>query len=267
MHRDARAPRSNSNSLLDGRVRIPVTVEGRKMSFLLDTGGVGTTIKWELAREMGLPVRQGAIQLAGVGGTLLNFYATAENFSVGDVRVKNRPIYIEARDLPDADGTLASDILRDYDVEIDIGGGALSLISPDFCAETATAVIAMDVAPNGHVRFPVKIDGKIIIATLDTGSVTSFISLRAAALLGIYPNSPGLALMHDTGQYQIYAYPFQSLDFGGVLVKNPHITIVSDRFMPGAASDLVLGMDALRQIHFTIAYGDKRLFISAAPAN
>jgi predicted aspartyl protease len=182
-------------------------------------------------------------------------------------RVKNRPIFIEARDLPDADGTLASDILRDYDVEVDFAGGDISLISPDYCTVTSTAVIAMDVAQNGHVRFPLKIDGKTIIATLDTGSATSLISIKAAVLLGIDPNSPGLALVRDTGQYQIYAYPFHSLDFRGVLVKNPHIAIVSEGFIPGSESDLVLGMDVLRQLHFTIAYRDRRLFISPMAAN
>ena len=252
--------------LPDGRIRIPVTVEGRKLSFLLDTGGVSTTIKWQYAKEMGLPVRQSEVPLMGVGGSSLNFYVTAENFLVGDVRVENRPIFIESRNLPYADGTLASDILQDYDVEIDVAGGGVSLISPDYCTQTGTATVAMDVGPHGHVRFPVKIDGNTIVATLDTGSAISFVSMKGAVALGIYPNSPGLALMRDTGRYQIYSYPFHSLDFRGVAVKNPRIAVVSDGFIPEKAGDLVLGMDVLRQIHFTIGYGEKRLFISAAPA-
>lgn len=255
------------DTLPDGRIRVPVTVEGRKLAFLLDTGGVSTTIKWQYAKEIGLPVRQSDIRLTGVGGAILNFYATAQKFSLGDLQVKNRPIYIEARNLPDADGTLAPDILQDYDVEIDVATRELNLISQNFCALTASAVIAMDVASNGHVRFPVKIDGETVVATLDTGSPTSFISMSAAALMGIYPNSPGLTLMRDTGQYQVYIYPFHSLDLRGVSVNNPHIAIVSDSFFSGTNRDLVLGMDALRQLHFTIAYGEKRLFISAAPAN
>jgi len=183
------------------------------------------------------------------------------------VGVKNRPIFIESRDLPDVDGTLAPDVLRDYAVEIDATAGTLSLVSPDYCAKTATAVIAMDVTRDGHVRFPVKLDGQTIVATLDTGSTTSLIGARLAGLLGVRPNSPGLAFIRNIGQYQIYSYPFQSLDFGGVSIKNPRIAIASNGFSPDSDSDLVLGMDALRQVHFTIAYGEGRLFISAAPAN
>jgi predicted aspartyl protease len=251
----------------DGRIRIPVTIEGRKLSFLLDTGGVSTTIKWEVAKEMHLPVRQSEHRLGGAGGSLLNFYVTAQNFAVGDVSVKNRPIFIEPRALPDADGTLAPDVLRDYGVEIDATAGNLSLISPDYCTKDATAVIAMDVTKDGHVRFLVKLNGQAIVAILDTGSTTSLIGARIAGLLGVRPNSPGLAFMRNIGQYQIYSYTFQSLDFGGVSMKSPRIAIASNGFSPDTDNGLVLGMDALRLMHFTIAYGEGRLFISSAPAN
>ena len=259
-----------TDRLADGRIKIPVSLEGHPLSFLVDTGGISTTIKWEQARELRLPVKQSLRKLTGVGGSMLNFTVTGENFSIGDLRVHNLPIYVESRSLADADGTLAPDILRNYDVDIDFPHGSLSLISPDRCAgadRADAAVIAMDVAQNGHVRFPVKIDGKTIMATLDTGSTISLINMQAAASLGIYPASQQLALVRDTGQYRLYAYPFQTLEIGGVSVKNPRIAIASDSFFPGLGSDLVLGMDALRQMHLTIAYGEQRLYITAAQGN
>jgi predicted aspartyl protease len=253
-------------TLADGRIKIPVTVEDRKLFFLLDTGGTSTTIKWEDARALGLPVRQAVRRLAGVGGSVLNFTVTGEKFSIGDLRVENRPIYVETRPLAGADGTLGPDILRNYDVEIDFIRGSLSLISPDYCAgpdRAGSAVIALDVAQDGHVRLPVKIDGKTIMATLDTGSTISVIGMQAAALLGVYPNSPDLALVHDAGRYRIYTHPFQTLEIGSLSVKNPRIAIASDRFLPGLGSDLVLGIDALRQMHLTIAYVEQRLYLKA----
>ena len=261
-----------TGTLPDGRIGVPITVEGHTLSFLVDTGGISTTIKWEEARALGLPVRQAIRKLAGVGGSMLNFTVTGEKFSIGELRVDNRPIYVETRPLAGADGTLAPDILRNYDVDIDLARGSLSLVAPDRCAgadrtATGSAVIAMDVGQNGHVRFPVKIDGKTIMATLDTGSAMSLISMQAAALLSIYPSSPELSLVRDTGQHRIYAYPFQTLEIGAISVKNPRIAIASDRFLPGETSDLVLGIDALRQMHLTIAYGEKRLYLSAPPAN
>jgi predicted aspartyl protease len=251
------------STIPDGRITIPVTLEDHPLSFLVDTGGVSTTLKWEQARALGLAVKQTNRKLTGVGGSLLNFAVASENFSIAALRVRNRPIYIESRALTNADGTLAPDILRSYDVDIDLPRGSLSLMSPDHCAGGTTA-IAIDVAQNGHVRFAVKIDGKTIMATLDTGSAISLIGMKAAALLGIYPNAPELTLLRDTGKYRLHAYPFQTLEIGTVTVKNPRIMIASDNFLPGMDSDLVLGIDALRQMHFTIAYGENRLYIAAA---
>ena len=250
----------------DGRIRVPVMVEGHTLSLLLDTGGVVTTIKWERAKELGLPVLQSVKKVGGVGGSLLNFYVTAQNVSVGGQRVENRPIYIESRNLPDADGTLGSDILRDYDVEIDLAGGTLSLTPPYSCAESAGASIAMDVAQDGHIRFPIKLDSRSIVATFDSGAAVSLLPMKAAGLLDIFPNSAGLALVGSSGPYQIYAHPFQSLEFGDMAIKNPRILIVSDSYIPETASALVLGMDAVRQMHFIIAYGEKRFIILPDPA-
>lgn len=255
--------------LPDGRVTVPVTVQGHALSFLLDTGGVSTTIKWDLAKEMGLPVKQTERQLVGVGGSTLNFALAGESFSVGSLKVENKPIYVESRPLPFADGTLAPDILHGYDVEIDMARGNLNLSPTGYCAAPDWAkdgaVLAIAVAPNGHVRFPVKIDGATVAAVLDTGSAISVIGMRAAALLGVYPNSPGMQLVRDTGEYRIYAYPFQSLNIGGVIVKNPRIAIATDGFIPD--DDLVLGIDALRQMRFAIAYASRRLYIRGPQAN
>ena len=228
----------NTDALPDGRIRIPVMLDGRALSLLVDTGGVSTTIKWELAREMGLPVKQAQRKLAGVGGSLMNFAVAGENFSIAELRVDNKPIYMESRSLESADGTLAADILRNYDVEIDMARNRMSLAAPGHCAAPQWAQsgsVAIEVGQSGHVRFPVKIDGKTIMATLDTGAATSVISMRAAALLGIHPNSPGLELVRDAGRYRLYTYPFQALELGGVTVNKPLIAIASENFVPGGA--------------------------------
>ncbi|HKU55183.1 MAG TPA: aspartyl protease family protein, partial [Rhizomicrobium sp.] len=94
----------------DGRITIPVSLEGHPLSFLVDTGGVSTTLKWEQAKQLGLPVQQTVRTLTGVAGSLLNFAVAGETFAIAELRVRNRPIYIESRPLLGADGTLAPDI-------------------------------------------------------------------------------------------------------------------------------------------------------------
>jgi predicted aspartyl protease len=258
--------------LPDGRVLVPVTVEGRALYFLLDTGGISTTMKWELARDMKLPVKQTTRTLTGMGGSSMNFAIEGENFSIAGLRVENKPIYVEGRPLPFADGTLSSDILRDYDVEIDLAQVRISLAASGRCEPPPGAsAVAIDVAQSGahsgHVRFPIKIDGTTIMATLDTGAATSLISMRAAALLGVYPTSPELRAAGRNGPYQLYTYPFQAMEIGEVTVDKPRIIITGDSIIPGMDSEMVLGIDALAGMHLTIAYGQNRLYISGARPN
>jgi len=257
--------------LPDGRVVVPVTVEGRALYFLLDTGGIATTIKWELARGMNLRATQAVRPLNGVGGAVLNFVVTGEEFSIGGLKVENKPIYLETRPLR-TDGTLSADILNDYDVEIDLTQYRVKLMASGDCAapEGASAV-AIDVAQNGsrrgHIRFPVKIDGLTVMATLDTGATSSVIGMQAAAALGVYPTSPKLDLLRTRGNDRLYSYPFQTLQIGEMTVERPRITIASDGFLPSENYDLVLGIDALAGLKLTIAYGHNRLYLRRAEAN
>ena len=253
-----------TSTLLDGRILVPVIVEGRGLSLLLDTGGISTTIKWERVQDLGLTANRTMRKLKGAAGTMLNSFITGENFRLGELRVANKPMYLETRPLFGADGTLSPDILRDYDVEIDLARDRLSLLPPGRCApDDGATVIAITVTRGGHVRFPVKIDGTTIMATLDTGTMTSLVSIKTAIRLGVYPNSSRLRLARKTGSYRIYDYPFQSLEIGGVKVENPTINIASENFIPGPAGDLILGIDALRRMRITIAYSRNRLYIRA----
>jgi predicted aspartyl protease len=248
----------------DGRLLIPVTLENHPLTLMLDTGGVATTVKWDLARQLNLPVRQADRTLTGVAGKVLNFTVTGENLSLGTLRLPNLPIYVEARLMPGADGTLSSDILRRYDVGLDLTRHSLSLFAPDGCSASNAGgnVIAMEVAPNGHIRFPVKVEGKTLIATLDTGAGTSVMSMKAAMTLGIDPKSPDLSPQPGFGKFGVYSYPFQAMEIGQLAIKNPRIWIADDGFMPGADSDLVVGIDALRHMRVTIGYGLNRLYIA-----
>ena len=183
---------------------------------MVDTGGTETTIKWDQVEGLGLAPRQTLQKISGVAGTIMNVYVTSSNFSVGELHIKHLPLYVEARNLAEADGTLAPDVMRDYDVDIDFARNSLSLISQNHCPGhiiDRTAAGSFDIPVNitgdGHVRFRVKIDGHEIMATLDTGSAVSFISKRATALLGIDPKAPELRLARDTGTYQLFTYPFQ----------------------------------------------------------
>jgi predicted aspartyl protease len=261
-----------TDALQDGRIKIPVTVDGHPLSFLVDTGGAATTITGKNAEDLGLAQNQTAHRLLGVvAGSMMSTYVLSKTFSVGDISLNNLPLYLDNRPLSNADGTLSPDVLRDYDVDIDFVRSTLRLIAPNSCArddfgwKVTPMVLPMNVTGDGHVRFPVKIDGHEIMATLDTGSSISLVRLKGLTPLSDEPQDP--TLFRSVGSYQEFAHPFQSLDFGDVSVRNPPIAVLSDNFAPGLGTDLLLGTNILRHMHFYIAYGRKRIYIVANTAD
>jgi predicted aspartyl protease len=105
------------------------------------------------------------------------------------------------------------------------------------------------------------------MATLDTGSMDSVMSLKLAKSLGIAEDSPNLKVRRISGsrnQFRTYNYPFKELDMDGIAVTNPHITVMSDAMLPGMADDMILGMGILRQLHLYIAYKEEKLYITPA---
>jgi hypothetical protein len=94
--------------------------------------------------------------------------------------------------------------------------------------------------------------------------------MRAATrFLGINDKSDGLksrGIVTVNGMPgPVYNYPFQALTFGNVTVNHPHVEIVSDPVW--SEDDLLLGIGILRQLHFYIAYREKKLYITQAQAN
>ncbi len=148
-------------------------------------------IKLEKAKEVGLAPTQTALGIVGVAGSMLNTYVASSLFSVGELRIKNLPIYVETRAIADADGTLSPDVLRDFDVDIDFAHDSLSLISQDHCpgrvvywTTTPSIAVPMNITGFGHVRVPVKIDGRDMMATLDTGAAHILHQCEGYSLIG-----------------------------------------------------------------------------------
>lgn len=259
----------------DGRFTVPIVLNGRTLDFLVDTGGVTATIESNQAKSLKLSPQR-ANPLRGVAGTQLDFYVLAKTFSLGRLQGENIPVYIDYR-LPDgADGTLSPDMMKHFDVDIDLPRGTLGLFSQKHCpgkvvhwTRSGYVVLPMQLAArSGHIEVTVTVDGKKIIAILDTGARHSIISMRAAKALGISENSPDLKPVNDNDTvYKRYDYPFKILDFNGVSVTQPRLQVVSDNYLPGRDIEMIIGVSILRRLHLYIAYGEEKLYITPALAN
>lgn len=262
----------------DGRVTIPVQFEGHDHRLMVDTGGYINTVTPLLVREEGYrkEVSHGTM-LKGMGNRFLDHFVETKDFAIGRSHGRNYDFFIDDFSDLSADGTLAPEILAAYDIDFDFGHDRMNLIHLGDCpgrevywTKIPAAVVPMRLKDNTHIRIPMMIDGKEIMATLDTGSATSYIRMHAAGrYLDIDEKNPNLKSHGNVAVNgmagPIYSYPFKELSFGGVTVSHPHIEIVSDPVW--TEDDLLMGIDILRQLHIYIAYGEKKLYITPALPN
>ena len=267
-----------------GGTLVPMKINGQDVEMLVDTGGVGSMLTAAAADRLGLETHHiSSAEFRMFGGVHIDRYATAHDILIGNLKAADYEFQI----LPDGvlpkdvSGTLAPDILLAFDNDFDLANARLNLISPDHCAGEVVywtkdpyAELHFQLGPAGSIQLHVELDGKSVLAGLDTGSSESSLSLDSAEqLFGFSEQSPELKVaegVHINGMTRInsYVYPFKTLSFGGVTVTNPkiHLTRMADSQMEGAPRFL-LGMNVLRQLHLYISSRDKTLYITGASAH
>ena len=263
---------------MDGRVTIPVKVEGHDYRLMVDTGGYINTVSPGVVKHEGYkPAISLGTRLKGMGTSMLSTYVTVKDFAIGNAHGKDFNFFVDNDNSVFEDGTLAPQIMASYDTDIDFAHDKFSLILPDHCpgqvvywTKTPFGVVDMSMENRTHISVPVVIDGKEIDAILDTGAHTSYINMSLAARLGVDEKNPLTKLRGNNMRVNgmagaIYNYPFKTLSFGAVTVNNPQIQIVSDKVW--TENRLLLGVGILRQLHLYIAYKEKKLYVTPAQAN
>ncbi len=256
-----------------GGPNIQMVVSGKTVNFLLDTGGLFSMLTAKTVAELGLPVRSIInSQITMYGGRQLKYYVTAHDITLGRITGPQMQFLVVPDDaLPSqTGGTLAPDLLRLYDADFDFGGAKFSLFAPDHCPGKVVywrhngeyAIIDFDIDLNGHIKFPVELDGETVKVEMDTGSSMSMMSLDWAEKN--FDFDPRDATTNPNAQIsgESYERAFKTLSFGGVTVNNPKILLVPDSKSHMRAA--IIGMTILRKLHIYIAYGEHKLYVSAA---
>lgn len=272
----------------EGSVVIPVTIGGKQMQMVVDTGGVVSMLTTRDEDALGLGRR-------AIGGSSLQIY--------GKIRVKS---YVHAPDMiigrselpafdimtiPDGlmplddDGIIAPDLLSVFDVDFDFAKGKFSLFSQDHCPGMAAywtdapAKIPIRITKLNQIVLTLQLDGQDVLATIDTGSTNSEMSLEAAEKLFSFDlQSPLLKRDANDHRFTSYHYPFKTLDMQGVSVSNPDLTLISDDesgmetsssywSVENSTPKIILGMNILRHLHLFIAYREKILYVTSAEAH
>ncbi|MGQ0741776.1 MAG: aspartyl protease family protein [Alphaproteobacteria bacterium] len=274
----------------EGRLTIPVGIEGETRNMLFDTGAPASIIDYPTADALSLTrkrIMHGVI--FDSSGRSASESARIRRVTLGNLVAKDVQMLVNperAPMSPEFSGILGAELMQNQDVELDFTGKMINVFSQDHCPgqvvywpASAVAVVPIQVlTASGHIILPVTLDGEKVDALLDTGASNSFLTMQAAHNrfgLGSSDMAPAGTMNGDP----VYKRRFKSLELEGIAIKNPEIVIYVDRAsskvsqqpetgsrLAGKAAgdvDLILGMTQLRHFRIYIAYRERKLYITA----
>ncbi len=231
-------------------------MNGLPVDVMIDTGAMFSSVTPAVATTLNLPVEADkSLLVGGAGGTMFTSVATVRNFQLGASRGSKilLPVLALAKHiLPDGQhlgGLIGNDILRYYDIDIDLPAQRVFLVDTFGCRvivpwSGALHPVAFHDAGNGTPEFPVVLDGHRLTAIIDSGAAGSFLSdylFHASGLAATHPQIVGHRTYSGIGDETFTAtlYRFDTLSFGGVVWHHPiiavggHLQQVSDRLVIG----------------------------------
>ncbi|HTK80626.1 MAG TPA: aspartyl protease family protein [Rhizomicrobium sp.] len=276
-----------------GSVLVPLTINGSPKMFLVDTAGIYSSITESTINEMHLQTAKAAVTVYSASGKKMDRATDIQSLLIGNNEAKHIHLLVT----PDFDnktiaGTLAPDLLKLFDVELDFAAKKLNLFSPAHCEGKVVywareyTDVAFRMTSGDHIAFQMSLDGHDLTTALDTGSsVTTLLEPAAYRLYNLDEKSANVDKSGDLG-IALYRYQFNSLALSGIAVNHPLIYVVPDLAerafrnqhtskmdsdpLYGVSLDkqqLILGTNVLRKLHLYIAYKEHKIYVTAADAH
>lgn len=275
-----------------GRAMVPVVLNGDKRMFLLDTGGSISQITAAAAADLGLHMEDAPLKLMDMRGNAARKAVRIEKFQIGH---QIGSTWLAVNPDPNAGktegfaGLYATDLMGPFDIELDFAASKMNVFDQDHCdgrviywPAQAVGVLPISFYRQQSLRFPVTLDGKKLIAEMDTGAPSVAMTYSAAERLFDWkPDDPKDVVMGEIGGHKVYGHIFSALDFEGVIVRNPHLVIHPDLIGSKDANnaqqtgnrarmdddmrdtpDMLIGLDVLKRLHLYIAFKEKKIYIT-----
>ncbi len=269
-------------TMVGARPTVPIKINGKDSRFLVDSGAFFSIITPEAATRLGLSVKEDWRLENGIGG--VGGRAEAKATNVADFTLANVPFHhvdlVVAKGLENGiDGVVGQNLLSNADVEYDLANGVVRLFKPEHCDGAGLAywnpsgagILDMIVNindPNHRIRATGTLNGRKIILLFDTGAARSIMTLKAAAGVGVTPQTPGAVSAGQTGGIgshlsDTWIVRFDSLKLdreeiqhtrlriGGIELDDADMLIGADFFL----SHRVLVSNSQGRIYFTYSGG------------
>ncbi len=274
-------------ALPGGEIAVPVTINGGSHAMLLDLAVADSAVSDALAATLYLSrdtFRNHAV-VAYRGGAVSGT-VTVGRLQLGSLSADQFAALLLAPGTPlpaDVSGVLGLGLLKNSDLDIDFAGGKVNLFSPLHCAgavvywSDTAAVVPFEINEQQRLVFQMELDGKPVSVSFGEGS-SGRMSLGAFRRVFGAKEQPGTAGGNDASGSVLYDHAFQSLAVGGITLRNPAIRIVDDTKTSPCRlsqkpmecfgrSDVEIGLAQLKALHLYFAFGEKKLYATAAGAH
>jgi hypothetical protein len=253
------------------------TMNGTEVDTLIDTGAQYSTVSPHTANRLNLPVAADkSVMFGGVGGTMFTSVATVHRYQLGASQGRKilLPVLgLSHHKLPDGHelgGIIGNDILRYYDIDMDLPAQQVFLINTMGCSTVVPwggplHPIPFGLAGDGAPIVPLTLDGRKISAIVDTGAGVSTMPdylFRASGFAA--EHLPLVGHIHLVGigseAFTATLYRFHRLTIGGVTWQHPVIA-VGGVFPGNFAEHLFLGDNFTAHHELYISNATHELFV------
>jgi predicted aspartyl protease len=255
---------------------ISLLANGHPVNLLIDTGAERTILTAAAAERVGAQSPQVSFprNLEGISKAIGTREVELTSFSAEGVMMPGRRVLVASIALPQTavplDGVLGADLLASFDLDLDLRRQRLVLYEKQSCAAAAPSwsgpYMGMEVgrSPGNQIFFPVGLDGRRIVALLDSGAQRTGLSKTVAQALGVSDAMLATDRTHTikgAGGEALEAriHRFSRLQIGTVLVRNPELAVVDAKF---SDKEMILGADFLGSVRLWLSYGSRRMFLT-----
>jgi hypothetical protein len=269
-------------TLMGGQILAAGRVDGKPVTFLIDTGAEKTLLTDTAVQRLGLARDEWvSSHMQGIGGYEHHPNAKLTSLELGGLKLRRRGTEIEGtvsvsplpfitRTNRAIDGLLGLDYLSSFDVVFDLRRGRMTLYNVDGCAGNFLpwtgpyAAIPAQMPVPGLLLLPAHVNGRPTLAQIDSGSTRSLVSLSTALQAGVTQG----VLDRDTqqkvsglGAAEVTAYEhlFADLRVGDLNLQAKPLLVMR---LPPRGSGVVLGMDWLGGQPVWISWATHQVFVS-----
>lgn len=245
-------------------------INGQKIRVLLDTASRQTVVRRSAAKTLGLTP-------AGVEGHPDAETVHIIEFRIGKtVRDNWRVAVAGEQDFGDDVAiVLGNDFFQQADIEFDFGANAVRVYQARDCdgaplAYWAPAASTIPIEGGDGTRLAIAINGKPVLALLDSGAGRSLLGAAEAEKLGVTPESPGTLPAGCVAGYgknavDSWTGQFESFAIGGEVIRNPRIRFADLAQHTGdGRTEMLLGADFLHSHRVLVARSQGKMYFTYA---